>query len=146
MPTYQWKRNGSNIAQTGNDLSGIPVVGADAGDFSVVVTAGAATWTSSAVELDVITTPAANTTAGLTDPITLPVVVSGTGPFTYQWKKWNGSAYVNVTLGLQGSGADLSLTGNDLTITGGTAAEKGEYVVVVTNGTATCTSKKYTLN
>lgn len=92
--TYQWLRGGSPISGATNasyTLSGAAI--ADSGSmFSVKVTNGAGTATSSAAKLTVNAAPVAITTqpAGATqfvgETATFSVAATGTSP-TYQWRK-----------------------------------------------------------
>ena len=143
--TYQWRKAG--VAITGNATATTAALtlanpqAADAGNYDVVITnsAGSATSASAALTVTpaapiVTSAPAAQTFApGAT--ATLSVVASGTAPFTYQWRK-----------------AGVALTGNasattaTLSIPGATAADSGNYDVVITNGLGTTTSAAITLS
>jgi len=73
---------------------------------------------------------------------TFTVVASGTAPLHYQWQKWNGSEYASIANGGRISGA----TSASLTITNITAADAGDYVVVVTNSLGSAVSATVTLS
>ncbi len=63
------------------------------------------------------------------DTVTLSVAVTGTPPFTYQWRKKTGGVFVDLVDGGTVSGATTAT----LTLTGVTVNDGGDYVVVVTN-------------
>ncbi len=132
-PTYQWKHNGVDMSVAPNitDLNAFQILNSDAGNISVVVSVGAATWTSSPVELDVITYPPLGHAAIAigTLPATISPTVVGTGPFTYQWKK-NGAAIVGAT----GSSYIIPAVGTIAT---------DYFTVVVTKGTASCETRRW---
>jgi hypothetical protein len=58
------------------------------------------------------------------------VTASGIGTLTYQWQKWNGTAWVNVPTN---SGGYTGGTTASLTISSGTAGAAASYQVVVTD-------------
>ncbi len=62
----------------------------------------------------------------------LPVVVDGTSPFTYQWRQDN--------VNLKDAGNVSGSTNSTLTIKGATAANIGNYTVVISNTLGTVTS------
>ncbi|NBO56676.1 MAG: hypothetical protein EBU84_19255, partial [Actinobacteria bacterium] len=92
-PTYQWKKNGSDIGGATNASYVISsAVAGDAGSYTVVVTNSVTSVTSSAASLvvnvgpSITTQPQAQTvTAGAS--ATFSVVASGTAPLSYQWVK-----------------------------------------------------------
>ena len=141
-PNYQWRKNGINIpgatASTYTTLA--TALGDNAAVFTVVVsnsaggvTSGNATLTVNAVvEAAAITTqPVAQTvTAG--QSTTFSVTATGTGPFTYQWRK-NG---VNIP----------GATASSYTIpTTSSADNNAVFTVVVSNSAGTVTSSSATL-
>ena len=135
--TYQWKKNGSDIAgATSSTYKPVSSSELNGAKFSVVVTNSAGTATSNeAVLSDVaIGTQPTNQTAYASKTATFSVTAGGTGPFTYQWKK---------------NGIDISgATNSSYTTPEATSADIGEalaYSVVVGNGAGTVTSNPATL-
>src|SRR5258707_742281 len=140
--SYQWKKNGVNIAgATAASYTTPATTTSDNGSsFSVVVTNSSGTVTSSAATLTVNPAPVAPTittqpgsqtvTAGQT--ATFAVVASGTAPLSYQWQK-NGVAI---------SGA----TSSNYTTPATTTSDSGStFAVVVMNTAGTVTSSTATL-
>jgi hypothetical protein len=137
--TYAWSKNGAPIAGATSASFTIPVVAAtDAGSYAVVISNSVGSVASTAATL-IVTTPSAPAIA--TPPAaqlvnegeaaTFTVAVSGTAPFTYQWRK------------------------NDAPISGATAAtyslarvtssDAGSYSVVVSNALGSVTSSSAAL-
>jgi hypothetical protein len=84
-------------------------------------------------------TPTASPSASVTAPttVTLSVPVTGTAPFGYQWRKGG----VNLSDGSTGSGSSLAgALANELVISTTSAADSGNYDVIVTNNYGTTTS------
>ena len=126
--TYQWKKNGSDIAGATSSTYTTPAIGSgdNGAQFSVVVSNSAGKVTSSNAVLTVSTSTAAVAPAIGTQPLTqsvatgqaatFSVVATGTGPFTYQWKK-NGSdiagatssTYTTPAIGSGDNGAQFSV-------------------------------------
>ncbi|WP_164976230.1 immunoglobulin domain-containing protein [Oleiharenicola lentus] len=139
--TYQWKRNGVDLANGGNisgantaTLTLASVVIGDSATYSVVVnnavgpavTSGGATLTVTPVLFPpaIVTQPVDVTTlAG--NPATFTVVATGTGPLTYQWKK-NGINLSNV-------GNVSGATANTLTLASVSISDSATYTVSVNN-------------
>ena len=142
--TYQWQKNGSNLANGGNvsgattatlNLTGISAT--DAASYSVVVGNSAGTATSSAATLTVqlppaIVTQPASQFAALGSNVVLSVTASGNGPLNYQWFNAGGA--------LADSGNLTGATSNILTITTLMTNEVGAYFVVVSNAFGSVTS------
>ena len=135
--TYQWQKNGSDIAgETSSSLSLNGVTTADNGSYRVIATNVCNSATSSAAVIVVnesaaITVDPASQTicAGL--PVTFTVTATGTN-LNYQWRKGG----VNI------GGANAS----SYTIPSVTPASAGNYDVVVSNtGCASATSAAATL-
>ncbi|MGH9841533.1 MAG: immunoglobulin domain-containing protein, partial [Blastocatellia bacterium] len=128
---YQWRRNGSNIAgATAATYNLASATSANAGSYDVVITSSCGALTSQAATLAVnpataITTQPANQSASAGQSVTFSVTASGAS-LTYQWRK-NGSAI---------SGA----TASNYTIASVTAADAGNYDVVVTGACGSVTS------
>jgi hypothetical protein len=152
--SYQWRKNGTNVASGGTSatysVSGSAI--ADTGAYSVVVTSTlngtTASTTSNAGTLRVnvaptiATQPAASQTIVVGGNATMTVAAaagagSSAGTLSYQWRK-NG---VNIANGAVTGGATVSgATTASVTLTGLTAADSGVYTVVITrtlNGTMT---------
>ena len=136
--TFQWKKNTVDLpgaTQATLTLSGVQF--ADAGNYSVVLTNPIGTTVSTPVALVVnaapptIATPPAAQTVNAAANASLFVVVSGTAPFTYQWKK---------------GGVDIpGATGSSLAFAPAALADTGSYTVVVTNAGGSTTSAAATL-
>ena len=100
---YQWRRNGTALpGATGNTLIISNAQGLDAGSYDVVVRNGAGTVTSTVASLTVMVTPPTVTThpaqvvVGTGQTATFSVVVSGSLPFQYQWRR-NGVTLTGAT-------------------------------------------------
>jgi hypothetical protein len=135
--TYQWRRNGTNISGATSSTFGIAsALAGDAGNYDVVVTGVCGVATSNTAALTVNTSvgisaqPTAQTICE-TASATFSVTASGTGPFTYQWRK-NGTSI---------SGA----TSNTFTIISATTSDAGSYDVIVTGACGTVTSNPATV-
>lgn len=132
--SYQWFKDGTPIGgATGTTLTLSAVQTTNAGNYTVVITNSAGSVTSGVAALAVnagvpptITAQPADqsVTAGAT--ATFTVGVSGTSPFTYQWR-FNGAAI---------SGA----TNNPLVLANVVPTNAGSYTVLVTNATGTANS------
>ena len=143
--TYQWRKAGvaitGNVTATTAALTLANPQAADAGNYDVVITnsAGSATSVTAALTVTpaapvVTSAPAAQTFApGAT--ATLSVVASGTAPFTYQWRK----AGVAIA-------GNASATTATLSLPGATAADSGNYDVVITNSLGATTSATIALS
>lgn len=130
--SYQWRRNGTDLSgKTADTLSIASATSGDSGDYTVVVSnLGGSVTNSPAATLTVrmpatIATAPASQTVNPGASVTFAVVAGGTAPFSYQWRR-NGS---NLT----------GKTNDTLNIPSATAADAGDYTVVVTNlaGSAT---------
>jgi hypothetical protein len=90
--TYQWKKDAVNIGgATASSHMIAAVAAADAGSYTVEVTGACGTLETGAAVLVVdvatsATTPSDETRCPGTS-VTFSTTASGTGPFTYQWKK-----------------------------------------------------------
>lgn len=96
--TYQWRWNGEpledgeGIVGTGaSRLEITSVLGADAGDYDVVVSTPRGSRTSLAATVTVLDPWVSDLPASMLaqrgDPVTMEAVAHGTGPFLYQWWK-----------------------------------------------------------
>ena len=125
--TYQWRKGGNELSgKTGASLTLDNLTVNDSGSFDVIVGNAYGTATSTAVQVNVqpanppvITKqPAANVRfAGA--KATFSVDVTGTPPFTYQWRK-----------GANDLGGQ---TGATLTLNNLTAGDAGDYSVLIKN-------------
>ena len=135
--TYQWRKNAVAVAGAVGaslDLSGVQA--ADAGSYDVVVTNVVGSVTSNAAQVDVntpvtIVTQPADVTVAEGASATLSVVVQGTAPVSYQWRR-------NAT-------AIFAATGASYTIASAKEGDAGSYDVVVTNVVGSVTSDKATV-
>jgi len=137
--TYQWQKNGANIAgAVSASYTTPPATSADNGTtFEVVVTNAAGSVPSSPATLTVTSAPnitkqPANQTVATGQTATFSVVATGTAPLSYQWQK-NGS---NI------SGA----TSSTYTTPATTSTDNGAaFRVIVTNPVSSVTSSAATL-
>src|ERR1019366_7121769 len=134
---YQWRKGGTAIAGNGSatspTLTLTNVQAADAANYDVVISNGVTpSATSNAVALTVTPTAPTITTQPIAKAIidggntSFTVAATGTTPFSYQWRK----AGVALAHGAIVSGATTAT----LTLPGATAADAGNYDVVVSNG------------
>jgi hypothetical protein len=128
---YQWRKNGANInGATSSSFNIASTAAGDAGSYEVVITSSCGTLTSQAATLTVnaptaISTQPASQSAGEGQSVTFSVTASGAN-LTYQWRK---------------NGSDISgATGSSYTIASVTAADAGNYDVVVTGTCGSVTS------
>jgi hypothetical protein len=147
-PTYQWQKNGVNLAN-GNDVFGATtnvlfltnVSYDDAGNYAMVATNSSGSRTSNAATLTIngtpifLTQPAGLSVVGAGSVLNLAVTATGDPAPTLQWRK-NGANLAN-------GGAVSGVTTNTLTLTGVTAADAGIYSVVATNSQGTATSLNF---
>ena len=137
---YQWKKNGTDIADATSSTYTTPATSSANNNesFTVVVTNSHGSATSNAAILSVNvpagigTQPAAKSVV-VGDTATFSVTATGTGPFTYQWKK--GSTVL--------AGATSSTYTTPVTVIGDNNAV---FTVVVTNRLGTATSSNATLS
>jgi len=135
-PTFQWRKNGSAISgATGATLTLNSITSADAATYTVVASNVAGTATSNGAVLTVtgsssgapvITTQPTSQSVATGASVTFTVAVSGTAPFSYQWK-FNGNAI---------SGA----TSSSFTINNAQSANAGIFSVTVGNAAGTIDS------
>lgn len=141
LPRYQWYKGelGAGVPIEGATMPTYAVSSArlaDAGSYYVVVANDLNSVTSSVAQVTVYVNPLAITqqptnrlTALQLRPFTLSVEVTGTHPF-YQWEKEVGGAFVAI--------ADA--TNSAYTVASASAADEGNYRVVVTNSLYAVTS------
>jgi len=127
--SYQWRRNGENIAgATGATLTVNNVQAGDAGSYTVMVGNGVGAVVSSGAALlvapEIVVQPVSRTNvAGST--VSFVVVADGQAPLSYQWKK-DGQA-------LSDGGVISGAQSAELTLSGIAAGDAGSYTVGVTN-------------
>ncbi|MBM3852219.1 MAG: hypothetical protein FJ399_03595, partial [Verrucomicrobia bacterium] len=139
--TYQWRKNGSNLA--GATAATFTIANAQQADaanapgYDVVVTNSVGSATSTAASLTVnlaapsIATQPASQTVNTGQPVTFSVVATGSAPLAYQWRK---------------SGVNLAgATGATYTIASAQTSDAATYTVVVSNSAGTATSNGATL-
>jgi autotransporter-associated beta strand protein len=131
--TYQWRRNGTNIAgATAASYSLASAQTTESGSYSVLVSNNVGTVASQAAVLSVEIPPSINTqplgsTIAVNTGTTFSVTASGTGPFTYQWRR-------NLTELAGATAASFALPSAQ-------AADSGTYTVVVRNAVGTAISE-----
>ena len=136
--SYQWLKNGSNIA--GAKLRSYTITNVQASDqatYSVQINNAGGMVTSSGATLTVLFPPAITTqpqsqAVARHQNVLFSVVASGTSPFTYQW-------YFNSS-SLGGAAQSSTLTLNNVGM-----GNAGSYTVVVTNAGGSVTSLVATL-
>ena len=147
---YQWQLNGTNLTDDGR-ISGsqtaalsIPnLVGADAGNYTVIVSNQYAVAISQVANLAVLVPPSI---AAVTGPLsvilgsnaTFSVTAAGDSPFAYQWQ-FNGT---NLHDGARISGSQTATLG----LAAARLADAGGYSVIVTNPVGSITSSAATLS
>ncbi|HZS18296.1 MAG TPA: immunoglobulin domain-containing protein [Candidatus Udaeobacter sp.] len=138
--TYQWRKNGSNIADATASFYTTPATVATDNNslFSVVITNGVGSVTSNDAKLSVKTPPTItsqplNQRVSAGQIATFDVTASGTAPLTYQWRK-NGIDIIGATTRTY---TTPPTTGTD---------NKSTYAVVVTNSVGSATSNDARLN
>lgn len=133
--SYQWKKSGANISgATASIYTIATTTSSDAGSYSVVVSNGVGSVTSSAATLTVnpaplppsITTQPTSQAATAGQTASFSVVATGSGTLIYQWKK-------NGTVLSGGTSATLTLSNV-------TSTDAGSYSAVVTNLAGSVTS------
>ncbi len=146
--TYQWRKNGVNVANGGN-LSGATtptltltnVQNADTAAYDVVVSNSVSSITSGLAALTVtsaaptITSQPANRSLAPGSTATFSVVAIGSTPLTYQWRK-GGTP-------ISGNASAATAT---LTLTGISLADAGSYDVLATNSFGFATSTPASLS
>lgn len=139
--TYQWQKGGTAISgATSSTYSIASAQLTDAGSYTVVVTNGSGSVTSSAATLSVsasavaptITAQPQSATVTVGSGATFTVAVSGTAPLTYQWRK-GGTAISGAT------SATYLIASAQLT-------DAGSFTVVATNSAGSVISSAATLS
>lgn len=150
--TYRWLKNGVPLSD-GPGVSGAHtatltltgVTAATAGNYSVRITGPGGTVTSPATPLDVgpvivppsLTSSPGDATRDLGGNVTFTVGAKGALPLTFEWFHFDTPLANGVSAGATITGA----TTPNLTITGLTFAQAGEYRVRVTNPDGTITTQ-----
>jgi hypothetical protein len=132
---YQWNFNGTPIAgATSSTYSFSNAQSANSGNYTVTVSNSANSVTSSAATLSVtaaptaptITTQPSSSSNVVGNAVSFSVSVSGTAPFSYQWRK------DGVPIG--------GATSATYSISSTATSDAASYTVVVTNGVGSVTS------
>ena len=132
--SLQWQKNGSNIPSATNSILLFSNVQAtNTGNYTVIATNAAGSVTSSAATLAVISgypiisqQPVGQTiVAG--SAVSFSVVVSGTSPFSFQWRR--------------GTSNLLGMTNAILSLSSVALNQAGSYSVIVSNSFGTVTSQ-----
>ncbi len=135
--TYQWQKNGSNIAAanaSSYDIFNVAV--ADAASYRVIVSNATGNATSAVAtlavnEVPIITAQPQSSTVNEGAVVTFSVTAAGTAPLSYQWQK---------------DGQDIAMANtSSYVISGVTAADAGDYQVSVDNAAGGETSAVATL-
>lgn len=135
---YQWKKGTAEVSgATGSSYTISSAQQTDEGSYSVVVSNPAGTVTSDPATLTVsdppvVTTHPVSLTVNPGSLATFTVVVAGTAPFSYQWRK-DGSAL---------SGA----TNAALAISSAAQTDEGQYACYVSNSAGTATGQNVLSN
>ena len=131
--SYQWKKDGTTIAGATTAIYTIPAVtNADEGTYTVVVTNGCGSVTSTPAALSLgaaptITSEPTAQTVCAGQPVEFTVAATGTPPLTYQWLKDGGEI----------GGA----TAATYTISAAASTDAGAYSATVANSCGTVTSR-----
>jgi hypothetical protein len=138
--SYQWKKSGSNISgATSSSYSISNAQTSHAGSYTVTVTNSAGSVASNAATLTVtaavqpptITTQPQSQTVTAGEAASFAVSVTGTAPFSYQWRK---------------NGANIAgATAATLVLTNVQSSQAGTYTVLVANSAGSVTSAGATL-
>ena len=139
-PTYQWRKNGANIAgATSASYTIASAATTDAGTYTVVAANSAGSATSNGASLTVgaatsapvFTTQPVSQTVTVGSVVTFAAAASGSPTPTYQWRK---------------NGANISgATSSSYTIASVATTDAGTYTVVATNSAGSATSSGATL-
>lgn len=136
--SYAWRKNG--IPVPGATSASLTILGAsraDAGDYDVVITDACSSVTSAVAvvtvrQAPVVTTQPQGTQVCLGSGVTLAIAASGSEPLSFQWRKGG------AVLGGE--------TGQTLSVASFSAADAGDYDVVVQNSCGSATSATATLS
>ena len=136
--SYQWLKNGTNLANGGNVSGSISrtlilsnLVAADAAAYSVIVSNASGSVPSAAAQLEVMTSPPSivseprNQTVPAGATATFSVEATGDGPLSFQWQE-NGT---NLMDGIRLFGSATAT----LTLSSVSALNAGTYSVLVSN-------------
>jgi hypothetical protein len=129
---YQWELNGTNLLSATNSAYTIPAAGTnDAGNYSVIVTSGTGSVTSSNAVLTVVLSPKSQTNNS-GSLATFTATAFSPESCIYQWQKDG----LNLVEGGRFSGT----TNSTLTIASVADADAGNYAAVVSDATGSVTT------
>jgi autotransporter-associated beta strand protein len=134
--TYQWRKDGSSLSsETNSSLSLSNIASSNAGQYSVIVTGGCGSVTSSNALLTVqpatvIATQPTASTVCQNNTANFSVSATGQGTLSYQWKR---------------DGTDVGTNSSSLSVSNAQSSNAGSYTVDVTGGCGTVTSNAVTL-
>lgn len=147
--SYQWQRSGTNLINGGNisgatsaTLTVSPVASTDVSSYAVIITNAIGAVTSVVTTLTIAVPPSVVTqpqsqTNSLGGTAVFSVAVSGSAPFSYQWKK--GGALLSDGGNVSGATSDT------LTLSNLISGDATNYSVVITNIAGSVTSSVATL-
>ncbi len=150
-PTFQWRKDGTDIAgATGSTFTIDTVAESDAGDYTVVVTNSSGNVTSAAATLTVqaaaaitITTPPSSADVAAGSNVNLSVTATSSGALSYQWFRFRPGEGLNQVSGATSATLELSnVQATDMGIyfarvsSGDTSVDSTVAIVTLTGGTS----------
>jgi gliding motility-associated-like protein len=160
-PTYTNGVDGGNAQSVPqSNISGSLIIPSGTGTATYIVTPTSGTCigatftvtvtvTSSCVPVTIVSNPVNDDICTNSGTASFTVIAGQTFPFTYQWKYYNGSAWVNVSNGTPAGAVYSNWTTATLSVSGITVAGNYQYQCYVTNcvsSTATSATAVLTVN